>query len=448
MLNSPLGFSPQSDGFVSSLGVGWVRGFVSWAGLEPSQGVVDQFQLQALDDGIASLPPGTKVVLDVVSTPRWESGSSSPAAPPHSAADYAGFIHMIAARFAGRVAAWEIWNEEDAPLWWSGAPDPSAYAALLRAAYPAVKSADPQAAVVLGGLTGNDYDFLSRLYDDGAEGSFDAVAVHTDTACNIASPYAFLRNGGTDSRISRWSFLGYREVHNTMLAHGDDKPIWMTELGWNTSQNVCDSGMWAGQKAAGVNGDTQAAYLRQAYHCLAGDTYVQVAIWFGLTDSSHSGRSLDSYGLLNADLGAKPAFAAMADYARNGDRLTDACGDFSGPTISLRAPTPNLRYHGPLPIVVNAQDSHGVYRISLLYDGHKLRNFSDRSTPQSLDGRMVWQGAKHISVGSHTLTIQAIDTQGNVSSTSQKFVHTSERKKKKKHHHRHRRAHHKQAHHR
>jgi Cellulase (glycosyl hydrolase family 5)/Bacterial Ig domain len=433
VLNSPLGFSPQADGLVSSLGVGWVRGFVSWAGLEPSQGVIDQYQLTALDNGIAALPLGTKVILDVVGTPRWESGSSSSAAPPRSAADYAAFLKTIAAHFAGRVAAWEIWNEEDAPLWWSGGPDPGAYAALLRAAYPAVKSVDPQAEVVLGGLTGNDYQYLSQLYDAGAKGSFDAVGVHTDTACSIVSPYSFMR--AVDKRISQWSFLGYRDVHDTILAHGDDKPIWMTEIGWNTSPNVCDSGVSAGRKAAGVSYQAQATYLSQAYHCLAADPYVQVAIWFGLTDSSRSGRSYDSYGLLNANLQPKPAFAAMSDYAHNGDRLTDSCGDFSGPTISLRSPAPNLRYHGPLPIVVNASDSLGVNRITLFYDGHKIRNFTDSATPQSLSGRIVWQGAKHLSIGRHTLTIFAIDKLGNTATTSQLFVHTSEHKRVRKHRH-------------
>ena len=38
--------------------------------------------------------------------------------------------------------------------------------------------------------------------------------------------------------IGRYVFTGYREVRATMLAHGDDKPVWMTELGWNTQSTA------------------------------------------------------------------------------------------------------------------------------------------------------------------------------------------------------------------
>ncbi|HWX87610.1 MAG TPA: hypothetical protein VNX67_05505, partial [Solirubrobacteraceae bacterium] len=179
VVNGPTGLSPQSDGQLSGLGVGWVRGFVPWSTFEPSPGHLNQPQVSALEAGLAALPKGTKVILDVVNTPQWESGSSNPVMPPRNPGDYGRFIGVIAKHFAGRVAAWEIWNEEDDSLWWASGPEPAAYAALLKAAYPAVKAADPNATVVLGGLTGNDYEFLSQLYGDGAKGSFDAVGVHT-----------------------------------------------------------------------------------------------------------------------------------------------------------------------------------------------------------------------------------------------------------------------------
>ena len=68
---------------------------------------------------------------------------------------------------------------------------PAQYAALLAAADVAIKAADPAATVVLGGLTGNDATYLAQLYAAGVAGSFDAVGVHTDTACNVTSPEVF-----------------------------------------------------------------------------------------------------------------------------------------------------------------------------------------------------------------------------------------------------------------
>ena len=81
-------------------------------------------------------------------------------------------------------------------------PNPAAYAQLLKATYPVIKAADPGATVVLGGLTGNDYPFLEGVYAAGGKGSFDAVGVHTDTACNLNPPSASSRAGRPhDSRL-------------------------------------------------------------------------------------------------------------------------------------------------------------------------------------------------------------------------------------------------------
>src|SRR6185312_602496 len=137
------------------------------------------------------------------------------------------------------------------------------------------------------------------------------------------------------------------------------KPIWMTELSWRTTGATCDEGAWAGQKPEGVSDAQQAEYLQQAYHCLAQDSYVQVALWFQLQDEGPV-----VSGLLRADGSRKPAFAAMQDYAHHGDQLSGDCGDFSGPSIDVSAPSNHTTYSASLPIHVAAKDSQGVGRIT------------------------------------------------------------------------------------
>jgi len=437
VINGPEGLSMQSVHQAAGLGVGWVRVFAAWNIFEPNRGHLNEPEIVSLEQGLAALPKGTKVIVDVVNTPQWETGSSNPAMPPSDPADYARFAGTLAKRFTGRVAAWEIWNEEDASLWWASGPDPAAYTALLKAAYPAIKSAEPKATVVLGGLTGNDYEFLSQLYADGAKGSFDAVAVHTDTICDVESPYEILRNGQTDPRISRWSFLGYRTVHEVMLAHGDGSPIWMTELGWSTDTNVCDSGAWAGQKLAGVTPQQQARFLLQAYHCLAQDPYVQVGIWFGLQDTEPFGTPRNSYGLLDPSLQPKPAYGALAEYDRTGDSLTEQCGAQQGPTVKLTSPKPGVRYSNTLPISVTASDSAKVYQISLYDEGHVIRSFFVHGGLPTLSGHMVWYGARLLKPGRHTLTAKAFDEQNNTSTTSITIVRAAKPKKHKRRQHKH-----------
>jgi hypothetical protein len=106
----------------------------------------------------------------------------------------------------------------------------------------AVRHASSRLRVIKRGVAKVDYEFLEGVYAASAKGSFDAVGVHTDTACDKLSPYDFLRGAG--NRLIPDSFLAYREVHAVMLANGDNKPIWMTELSWRTTNATCAEGGW------------------------------------------------------------------------------------------------------------------------------------------------------------------------------------------------------------
>jgi hypothetical protein len=411
---------------LKALGTHWVRMFLTWPDIEPARGVHAENWVSSYEQSFKALPPGTKVLLDVVDSPQWETGSSDEHTPPANPADYAAMLSFIAHRFAGHVDAYEIWNEEDAPIWWTGAPDPAAYTRLLQASYPAIKAADPNATVLVGGLTGNDYNFVEGLYQNGAKGSFDGVGVHTDTACSILSPYTFLR--GIDNRLIPDSFLAYREVHAVMVANGDDKPIWMTEMSWRTTSATCSEGVWAGQKADGVTDEQQATFLRQAYHCLAENPYVKVGLWFPLQDAGPV-----TSGLIRADGSHKPSYAAMKAYAHNGDSLSEPCGVFTGPKIAVASPANNLTYSGPLPIRVSASSTVGVFRIRLEVDGKLIRNYDGKTYPSSLAGAITWQGAKHISLGRHKLTFLAYDKERNVSQTTITIFHAAAKKHAKRH---------------
>ncbi|HTU79972.1 MAG TPA: cellulase family glycosylhydrolase [Solirubrobacteraceae bacterium] len=418
---------PAQIADVQALGTHWVRMFATWPDLEPEPGEYAPNWLAVYEQTFRSLPAGTKVLLDVVGTPQWETGSSNEHMPPANPQDYAAFIGGLAERFGTRVSAYEIWNEEDSPSWWVGAPNAAAYAQLLKAAYPAIKAADPDATVVLGGLTGNDYEFLEGVYQAGGKGYFDAVGVHTDTACNRLSPYEFLR--GANNRMIPDSFLAYREVHDVMVANGDDKPIWMTETSWRTTSALCNEGAWAGQTAEGVSEEQQAIFLRQAYHCLNEDPYVQVALWFPLQDE---GSVLS--GLVRANGSRKPSFAAMRAYAHTGDKLTEPCGVFTGPKITVASPTNRVTYSGPLPIRVSASSPIGVFRIRLEWDGKLIRNYDGPDFPKTLSGALDWQGAKHIPYGRHTLSFLAYDKENNVSEVSIIINHARPRSRRRHRH--------------
>jgi hypothetical protein len=298
---------------MQDLGSGWTRLSIEWKVAEPQRGQYNEWWLNEYGKAIdAARSAGQRVIVMIDEAPAWASGSSSSNAPSNPK-DFADFVSTVAARYAGRVDGWEIWNEENLSRFWSSGPNPTAYAALLRAAYPAVKAADPGAKVVFGGTSGNDYDFLAGAYAAGAKGYFDVLATHPYTYCGSTGPADTRTSGG---RITKDSFLGYREMRKTMLANGDDKPIWITEMGWNTSTAVCNpgAGMWQG----GVSEATQADYLYQAYKLMEADPYVEVALWYNDRNNYWMGDSDTPearYGLMRTDFSQKPAYGAFKAYA-------------------------------------------------------------------------------------------------------------------------------------
>ena len=136
------------------------------------------------------------------------------------------------------------------------------------------------------------------------------MAVHTDTACLTTDPREYYRE--PSGRIGRYSFTGYREVRATMLANGDDKPVWMTELGWSTTSAICERGGRAGTKDGGVSQAIQADFLSKAYGCLANDPWVTQAAWFSLHDlQTGSTNDALNLGLITDSFVRKPAFGAF-----------------------------------------------------------------------------------------------------------------------------------------
>ena len=116
----------------------------------------------------------------------------------------------------------------------------------LRAAATGIRRADPGASVVLAGLTNRSWVALRELYDAGAAGLFDVLALHPYTA--------------RPANVLRLVRLSRRELR----AHGDGAmPVWITELSWPAARGRVPSGL----KFDFDDGD-QAKLLGRALHML------------------------------------------------------------------------------------------------------------------------------------------------------------------------------------
>lgn len=403
----------------------WVRVMMPWPLLQPDGPRFAPGPLHDLDVRIRNLAKARlNVLLMVTAAPQWSHpGRSGDAVPPADPRTYAAMMAALAKRYAGQVQAVEVWNEpddEEGPReFWRGPPDPKRYTALLRATYAAVKATGPRAPLVLvGGLVGNHYAFLEAMYAAGAKGSFDAVGVHLDTACRQTGPDDTYREGG---RIGRFAFSGYREVHGTMLRHGEDKPIWVTELGWSASPELCDQGAMRGRGPGGVSEGRQAMLLKRAYDCLAHDRYIGPAFWWSLRDYGSDPKEIShTYGLVAWTGRPRPAYVAFQHVFKQGPSGA-LCGDrtdYDKPTVVLRAPP---IYSRRLPAFGAAVDASTSVRRLELYDGYRLV----RTVRGANLAAFAWPDADQLTYGDHVLQLRAYDEAGNMGWTSAVVHRTS-----------------------
>lgn len=274
--------------------VRWAREEFDWNQIEPSRGT---FNWPKFDQAVAVLDAHNISVLGkLVYSARWASSapagtaaSAVPYYPPRSNADYAAYARTVVHRYKGRVHTWEIWNEENLVNFWRPAPNPAAYAALLKATYAAIKAEDPTATVVLGGLAaGPDLTFLRSLVANGAWSSFDVLAIH-----------AYIKGRPDSGQIVPWM----ANAKAFVAAHGA-KPIWITEFGWSTYTG-------SGSSYIGVTESAQAQYLARSY-LMAAAAGMGPMFWFELMERSTSTTSmLGNYGLVEQGGRLKPAYAAL-----------------------------------------------------------------------------------------------------------------------------------------
>jgi polysaccharide biosynthesis protein PslG len=300
---------------MAAAGMKWVRIDVAWPRIEPEKGTRDARRIRTLERCVElAAERRLNVIGTVMGTPGWANGNAGSTTPPGDAADYGDFARWIAARFRGRVQAWEVWNEENGGTFFTG--NAAQYVDLLKAAYRGFKSGDPRSLVVLGGLMWNDDDWLRELYARGAKDFFDVVATHPYSWFPEAPPEL-----ADDGDIAR--FTHTPAIRRVMTDYGDDeKPIWFTELGWSTHPNgpEAEANPWA----AGVSEETQAAYaVRAIEYAREHWPYVGVIIWYKerswpLDDREPSWlyRHVENYGLLREDGTERPVYLALKQLLR------------------------------------------------------------------------------------------------------------------------------------
>jgi len=236
---------------VKDLGLGWVKLTAYWSDLETAPGNVDLGPLDALVAPLAS--QGTNILLTVTHAPAWARSTDVDFGPPADVELYAQFVGKLATHFAGKVGAFEIWEQPNLKREWTGATlGGPAYVQLLKAAYGAIKQANPMALVISAGLAPTglndgvnaiaDREYLRQMYAAGLKLTVDAVGAVADgrgnppdSTCCTASPGVL---GWFNDRtfFFKDTLTDYRQI---MAQNADGgRFIWVTRFGWGASDGV------------------------------------------------------------------------------------------------------------------------------------------------------------------------------------------------------------------
>jgi len=147
------GLFGRPDPFVArarELGAGLLRVYVYWGQVEPEPG---RWAWDAVDALLDQLDGSEEVWMTISSSSPWATRVATAFLPPSPARDldaYHRFVHRLVSRCAGRVRYWQCDNEpSNVGLTWSGTAEE--YVAQLAVMHRAVRDADPDALVVLGG---------------------------------------------------------------------------------------------------------------------------------------------------------------------------------------------------------------------------------------------------------------------------------------------------------
>jgi hypothetical protein len=305
-------------------GMRWVRyNAICWDAVQPSGpgtpynwGALSVVESHLLNAQEADLWP----IVIIRGTPSWAQkipGYSCGPIKEDYLGEFAAFVSAVVQRYKDppyNVKFWELWNEPDDVPWthpnspygcWGDGSDSAGYgggyyARMLKQAYPAIKVADPEAQVLIGGLLygvsdpygGPRINFLRGVLAAGGGDYFDIMSYHAYYP-------------GDDTWYTREGVLEGKTAHirQVLAEYGHaGKPMMCTEAGYRTFGD--DSKL-----------EAQANYVVTNY-VRAFSLGLKAHIWFGMRNDFQGAE------LLNPDLSPKPAYNAYRAMTQQLDGLS------------------------------------------------------------------------------------------------------------------------------
>ena len=243
--------------------VSWARyNGILWPEVEAARGARDWSVLRGVEDELRTMSANGMTPLVIVrGTPGWAQkvvGSTCGPIRADALGAFADFMRELVTRYSAppfNVKYWELGNEPDVDPGLVGGDSPFGcwgdnsdefygggyYAEMLKQVYPAVKQANPNAQIVIGGLlldcdptnppanqTCKPAQFLEGILRNGGAAAFDIISYHAYTYWNAARTDkdlehpAWRQRGG--AMLGKLNFIRSVEARYNV-----NKPILMNE---------------------------------------------------------------------------------------------------------------------------------------------------------------------------------------------------------------------------
>jgi polysaccharide biosynthesis protein PslG len=311
-----------------SSGVNWIRQQVRWMDLHDQSGAIYWGELDNIVNDVHNA--GMSLLLSIVAAPSWATPDGGNGMPSREhLGDFNNFMGQMAARYKGKVQAYEVWNEQNLAHENGGrVASAGLYMDMLVGAYDAIKANDPMAIVVSGppsatetnepSIAISDITFYRQMFADPRFRSHvDAIGVHPGGASNPPDTMWPDKPGPGPNFVTSREFYFRRveDVRAAMVEAGlGDMKVWITEFGWATRNNT--PGYEFGNK---ISYEKQAEWIARAFQMGRND----YAPWVGAmflwqlnfaVPWKYNGNELHeqaSYGVLNGDWSPRPSYFAI-----------------------------------------------------------------------------------------------------------------------------------------
>ncbi len=177
-------------------GITELRQIIRWSNIEPVQGALDW---HFYDRILVAAARHNMRVLPIIggevpwATSRPPGDTRNCLFPPRDNATFAAFMRLVVQRYGPSgtlwnahpelsgfaLTRWQVWNEANTDTFWGCKRNAVAYMKLAKAAANAIHEVDPDANIITTGAPVKHHgDFLRKMFEHGAKGVFDAIALH------------------------------------------------------------------------------------------------------------------------------------------------------------------------------------------------------------------------------------------------------------------------------